>query len=344
MQIRRFVNDRFGFRNRRLAARKAPPLAREWPTLRRPREGESLLLFAGDTHFEGGLKSLLDRHGEQMLESLKPLFAQADATFLNLETPIASNAAEAGAKEFLFRAPPTALAALRCAGVDVVSMANNHTLDCGEAGLRESLSAAGESPLLVAGIGADADGAFKPAALSAGGQRIACIAATQVLDRDWMWREWPATDARGGVASARDVDRLVASIRDARAEADTVVVFLHWGEVGQPKACPAQRDLTPHLIAAGADIIVGASSHRVNSAGMSGDRLVCYGLGNFIWWRDGAAAVLAVWVAGRQVREFQWVPAFRVRGIPQPLADGAAYVRYVQRNVARDGLTVPRPR
>jgi len=327
-------------RERKLALRQTPPLADTWPELRPPLGDEALLLFAGDSHFEGRLSHEIRRDGEEMLDSLAPLFAQGDVGFLNLETAIAEEAGAAGDKEFHFRAPPVALAALRRAGVDVVSMANNHTLDCGDAGLRETLSAAQASEVAVIGIGATAADAFAPALVEVRGLRIATIAATQSLDRDWMWRDWTASDSRGGVASAREVGRLVAAVRDARAAADIVVVFLHWGENAQARACAAQRKLAPELVAAGAQAVVGASSHRVNSAGMLGSSLVCYGLGNFLWWRDGPAPVLAVWVAGGEVREFQWVPGYRVDGIPRPMgaAESEAYRGYAARNVARDGL------
>src|SRR4029079_18647747 len=158
------------------------------------------------------------------------------------------------AKEFTFRAPASTFAALQGAGVDVASMANNHGLDYGLRGLNDSLAAAKRYRFPLIGIGLDDAQAYRPFRRTVNGQRIAVIGATQVLD-DELISAWTAGPHKPGLASAKDVPRLLEEVRAARRTSDTVVVFLHWGvELAQ---CPSdtQRTLARQLVEAGADVI-----------------------------------------------------------------------------------------
>ena len=94
------------------------------------------------------------------------------------------------------------------------------------------------------------------------GQRIAVIGATQVLD-DNLITAWTATDTQAGLASAKEVPRLVAAVQAARATNDTVVVFLHWGVEKQTCPSASQQELARTLVDAGADIVVGGHAHRL---------------------------------------------------------------------------------
>ena len=291
------------------------------------------IAFGGDSHFESFLRTRLEVEGASMLAPLGELFAGADLTVVNLETAITTRGAPEQ-KEWTFRAPPRALDALASVGVDAVSMANNHGLDYGQEGLEDSLSARDVAPLAVIGVGRDATDAYAPFRATVNGQRIAVIGATQVLD-DHLVVPWTARDAgsdgtpaRPGLASAKDVDRLVRAVADARAESDTVVVFLHWGL--ERTECPTavQRDLAPTLLAAGADIVVGGHSHRVEGAGRMGEGFVAYGLGNFVWFNgsgpNGDSGALLVTATGRRIDGYEWRPARVTDGVPTPLRGAAA--------------------
>ena len=207
-------------------------------------------------------------------------------------------------KEFVFSAPPSAFAALRGGGVDVASMANNHGLDFGESGLRDSLAAARRYRFPVIGIGLDGKQAYRPFRRTINGQRIAVIGATQVLD-DELIGAWTAGPGKPGLASAKEVPRLLQEVRAARRTSDTVVVFLHWGVELEQCPPPDQRELAKQLVAAGADVIVGGHAHRVLGAGRMGNALVGYGLGNFVWYGTSKLStktgVLFVTVTGRNV-------------------------------------------
>jgi poly-gamma-glutamate synthesis protein (capsule biosynthesis protein) len=283
------------------------------------------LAFGGDVHFEGVLESKLAAKATGVLDPIEPVFRRADLAVVNLETAVTAGGSPAS-KEFVFRAPAAAFAALHGGGVGVASMANNHGLDYGVEGLRDSLAAAKRYRFPVVGIGLDAAQAYRPFRRTINGQRIAVIGATQVLD-DHLISAWTAGPSKPGLASAKDVPRLVRAVRGARRTSDTVVVFLHWGiELEQ---CPssAQRMLAKQLVAAGADVIVGGHAHRVQGAGRMGSALVGYGLGNFVWYGTSELStqtgVLLVTVDGTRVLGYRWVPARIVDGVPRPLTGDA---------------------
>lgn len=305
---------------------EATPRADQLPRVAAKFEGKPVVLaFGGDVHFEGELASKLAADADGVLDPIEPIFRQADLSVVNLETAV-TNGGSPTAKAFVFRTPASAFAALRGGGIDVASMANNHGLDYGEAGLRESLVAAKRHRFPVIGIGLDAKQAYRPFRRTINGQRIAVIGATQVLD-DELISAWTAGPGKPGLASAKDVPRLLQEVRAARKTSDTVVVFLHWGiELQQ---CPStdQRTLAKQLVAAGADVVVGGHAHRVQGAGRMGKALVGYGLGNFVWYGTSELStqtgVLLVTIDGRRIISYRWMPARIVDGVPRPLTGSA---------------------
>ena len=280
-----------------------------------------VLAFGGDVHFEGVLAQKLATSASSMLGPIRPVLDSADLAVVNLETAV-TNSGFATTKEFVFRAPPSAFAALRGGSVDVASLANNHGMDYGEQGLRDSLAAARRYRFPVVGAGLDAKRAYAPFRKTVNGQRIAIIGATQVLD-DHLISAWTAGPGKPGLASAKDVPRLVREVRQARRSADTVVVFVHWGI--EAERCPSNRQkrLALTLVRAGADIVVGGHAHRQQGVGSMDGALVGYGLGNFVWYGTSELStrtgVLLVTATGRRIDEYRWVPARIVDGVPRPL-------------------------
>ncbi len=281
-----------------------------------------VLAFAGDVHFESPIRERLAEDPRAVLGAIAPVLQEADVAVVNLETAVTTQGAPA-AKQYVFRAPPSAFTALAAGGVDVASMANNHGMDYGETGLRESLAAAHKARVPVIGIGRDDRQAYAPYRTTVRDQRIAVIGATQVLD-DHLISSWTAGPRKAGLASAKNVPRLLRAVREAQATASVVVVFLHWGVELVGCATPDQRRLARQLVAAGADIVVGGHAHRLLGAGRMGRALVSYGLGNFVWYGSSELSVqtgvLLVTVTGRRVNGYRWEPARIVGGSPRPLA------------------------
>jgi len=293
------------------------------------------LAFAGDVHAEGASGRAI-RAG---LPSIRDALGRADVTVVNLETAVTGRGTPAD-KRFVFRAPAATLPALEDAGVDVVSLANNHGLDFGSVGLTDTLAAARAAGLPLVGLGEDEDAAYAAHVVEVRGQRIAVLGATQVLDGQYV-DAWTARGDAPGMASAKRVGRLLEQVRRSRSEADTVVVHLHWGEERNPCPLPRQQELAQRLVDAGADVVVGGHAHVLLGGGMLGEAYVDYGLGNFVFsgrrteetLRSG---ILTLTVRGRSVESSSWTPAVLRSGVPHLLEGEAAEAAVADKERRRD--------
>lgn len=237
------------------------------------------------------------------LGELRGTLGNADLSMVNLETAITERGTPIG-KEFHFRAPASALDTVAGAGIDVVTMANNHGVDFGVVGLRDTLAAKRTSPIPIVGVGTDATEAYTPAEFIVGGVSIAVFGVDQVFDLTLA--RYSASVDSGGVASSSPVTRIAREVRAASREHDLVVVYLHWGFDYQE--CPDRYSVqtAAALERAGADVIVGSHSHRVDGSGWLGRAYVDYGLGNFVWWRsrepDSRSGVLTLTIDAERAR------------------------------------------
>jgi len=308
------------------------------PSVGRPPDSEGphgtvTLAFAGDVHFEYHLAALLD-HPRGAFGPIAKVLADADLAMVNLESAIADDGRAPEAKEleepsrrFHFRTSPAALDVLDAAGVDVVTMANNHGADYGRGGLVDTLDAIRTSPIAVVGIGRDRRAAFTPYRVSVRGTDFAFLAADGSM-REGSSNVWAAGPTTPGLAAAH-ADRplaLMAAVREASRQADVVVVYLHWGE--ELQACPThQQEATAAALAeAGADVVVGSHAHVLLGSGWLDDTYVGYGLGNFLWYHDHQpeTGVLRLTVRDGQVVGDSWIPArIQTDSHPMPLTASA---------------------
>jgi len=295
------------------------------------------LAFGGDVHFEGVLGKRLARDPSTVFGPVSKVLSGADVAMVNLETAVTTRGTP-GPKQFTFRAPPTAFAAVKAAGVDVVTLANNHGMDFGQQGLSDTLEAAEAAGVPLVGAGRDLPAALTPWRTTVKGQRISVFGATQVLDA-FATDTWPARPDRAGLVSAKGPAQagLLQAVRAERERADTIVVDLHWGQERNSCPLPRQRDLARELATAGADIVVGSHAHVLLGGGWLADgpgagAYVDYGLGNFVFYaKPGPSAqsgVLRLTVQGRAVTAAEWVPAVIIGGQPVP-ATGARVSKLV---------------
>jgi poly-gamma-glutamate capsule biosynthesis protein CapA/YwtB (metallophosphatase superfamily) len=291
----------------------------------RPAKEPILLAFGGDVHFEGILRPRLSSPSTALGPIARTLRA-ADLSMVNLETAITTAGTPAPGKQYTFRAPPSAFTALKAAGVDVTSMANNHGMDYMESGLRDSLRAIKSMKFPTVGIGADAEEAYRAHRVTVKGNKLAIVGATQVLD-DHLISAWTATDTKGGLASAKNVERMVQAVRDASQGSDAVIVHLHWGQELATCPLPRQKELAQRLAEAGADVIVGGHAHVLQGGGFLNDAYVHYGLGNFVFYSGSGptaeSGVLLLRLENGKVTADKWKPATISAGLPRPLSGAA---------------------
>jgi hypothetical protein len=295
--------------------------------------------FAGDVHFEYHLRGWLGQPAGAF-GSMRAAMQAPDVMMVNLETSITERGVEEP-KTHQFRVSPAALKLLDGAGVDVVGLGNNHAVDYGAVGLRDTLAAVRRSPVPVIGVGKDDDRAFRPHRVTVRGTRLAFFAVSAKDDR--TARAWAAGDDKAGVAVATTpTPALLDEVRDASTRDDVVVVYLHWGYEG--RACPTglQVRFAQALSGAGADVVVGAHAHVLLGSGWIGSTYVNYGLGNFLWYhqRTPETGLLRVKVEDGHVVGDRWVPARMHADGPEllPRSDRAAAVAEWRRLRACSGL------
>ena len=286
--------------------------------------GSITLAFAGDVSFACRTARLLAGPATAF-GPIAAVLRSAGFAAVNLETAITGGGTPQP-KTCHFRAPPAAFTALRAAGIDLVTMANNHVLDYGPAGLADTLAAARATRFPYVGIGTSAAAAWAPYVRTINGVRFAVAGVSQVAE---LASSWVATPGRPGEANAIDLPRTLAAVRAARRLAPVVIVFMHWGTEGQ--ACPdqAQLALAPELAAAGASIIIGAHAHMLQGSGWLGHTFIAYGLGNFLWWERSystATGVLELTIHPHAPLTVRFIPAV-VSGTGQPIADRGAAAR-----------------
>jgi hypothetical protein len=235
--------------------------------------GDVTLAFAGDIHFQLHLAALLERP-QRALGPIARVLADADLTMVNLESAITHRGTpepkerEVPDSRYYFRTRPAALDVLAAAGVDVVTMANNHGADYGPVGVADTLAGIRTSPVAVVGIGRNRRAAFTPYRVTIRGTDFALIGANGSM-REGASSVWAAGPTNPGLAAAH-ADRpraLLGAVRAASRQDDIVIIYLHWG--AELQGCPThwQRTTARALAEAGADIIVGSHDEVVGYVG-----------------------------------------------------------------------------
>jgi Bacterial capsule synthesis protein PGA_cap len=228
----------------------------------------------GDLSFEG---SWSDRPSLDWFSDVGPRFRQSDLVVGNLESPLLTSGQPIEGKCTL-RGCPEWADVLRGAGITLVSLANNHVMDYGAAGLMSTFAALDRAGVGYVGAGLDRERACAPTFFSVRGIRIAILARTSVA----VTAPTYAGQATPGVAFL-DPAETTAAIQSCRRDADVRILLLHWGLEEYRYPSPAQRQLARQLVRAGADIIIGHHPHVSQGIERVGDAVVAYSLGNFVF-------------------------------------------------------------
>ncbi len=247
-----------------------------------PDEGARLtVVAAGDTmmgsDLRRGASGLPPDEGRALFEEVAPVFRGADLAFLNLEGPLADDlpstkCGPTSSSCYAFRTPTAFAGRLAEAGVDVVSLANNHAFDLGPAGQASTMAALDAAGVAHAGRYGDV------ATVVAGGQRVAVVAA----------------HSGACCLNVNRLEEVQAAIQLADAEHDLVIFSFHGGAEGaRARHVPGQTEvawgekrgdvkaLARAAVDAGADLVFGHGPHVLRAMEVYQGRLIAYSLGNF---------------------------------------------------------------
>ena len=208
--------------------------------------------------------------------AVRDLLRGADVALVNLEGPAPDNHLW-HPHGLVFTMDPALLTGLRSAGIDVVSLANNHIRNGGSRGVLDTIRNLDELGIRHAGAGRNSTAARRPAWLSAAGLHIAVLAYNGVGGA-------PNATSTSAGAAALSLAAIRSDIRAARAAgADVVVVVPHWGVEYTDRITPQQATLGPALLRAGADLVLGGHSHWAGPMRVVSGRLVVYSMGNLVF-------------------------------------------------------------
>ena len=203
----------------------------------------------------------------------------SDITLVNLEFPFSTRGVQMDDKQYTFRADPARASILTEMGVDIVSLANNHTLDFGVEALLDTITTLKDNNILSVGAGENLEEAKRPSTISVKGRNIAFLGASRVIPVT----DWNATKYSPGVFTTYDPALLIEEIKIAKQSNDLVVVYVHWGIEREEYPEEYQRTMAKQYIDAGADLVIGSHPHVLQGIEYYNGKPIVYSLGNFIF-------------------------------------------------------------
>ncbi len=208
--------------------------------------------------------------------AMRALVSGADLAIANFENP-APDRFRYHTSGTVFSADPALIEGLANAGIDYVSLANNHIGDAGQTGILQTIENLADYGIASGGAGRNAKAARRPTILEAGGIKVGILAYDTIAP---VYRA--GTDKAGSaLLTAPIVEQDVKKARDAGAE--VVIVFPHWGTEYDPTPFKGQQELARAAIDAGADMVIGNHAHWAGAMEIHDGKPIWYALGNFIF-------------------------------------------------------------
>lgn len=231
------------------------------------------LIAAGDVMLAGRARRVIAEHGSDYpFRAVLPLLRRSPIIMANLEGPFARKAPRLP-RQHSYRVNPKLAHSLQDAGINVVTLANNHLLDCGRAGVLETLAALAAASVSPIGGGVNKSAAHTPIIREAGKYRVG------LLGYYWNSRCAATNNLPGSARGTPEV--LGTDIRALRDHADRVVVTFHWGVPYDREPSPEDRGTARLAVDCGADIVIGHHQHVVQPFEIYRGHPIFYGVGNF---------------------------------------------------------------
>lgn len=236
------------------------------------------MLFLGDIMLARTIGSSI-QNGDDPFKNINKKFSEYDVIVGNLET-VASDpkyAVQASGKLFTFNSPIESIDVLKRNKIEIVSLANNHTMDYGSAALVNTMENLKSRGILYVGAGNNINEAFSPKYLNYKGTIIALLAFNDI--ENWFA---DATDYSAGSAFFNK-DRIRNSLIEANEKADIVIVMPHWGIEYSLTNSQRQQEFGHFFIDNGADVVIGAHPHVEQNEEEYNGKKIYYSLGNFVF-------------------------------------------------------------
>lgn len=240
------------------------------------------VIVAGDIMLDGRARARVQRDGaDSPFDAVRPLLRRAAIVVGNLEGPFARDA-ELEDRNHSYKVDPTLAPALARAGINVVTLANNHLMDCGRAGVLETLDALRSANITAIGAGVSSAAAHAPFVGSAGRSRVGILG--------YYWNRRTAATAELPGSAMDQPGAVAADVRALREQVDHVVVVFHWGVPYEREPSIDDRLKARHAIDCGADAVIGHHPHIVQPFEIHRGRPIFYSVGNFAFGSGNSKA------------------------------------------------------
>lgn len=252
-------------------------------------------------------------------EKIQSFTSTADICFGNLESPISSRG-RAARKKYCFRASTPVVQGLSYAGFDILSLANNHSLDYGPEALLNTIQILKRNHILCVGAGKNLDQARKAVVFSIKKNRIVFLAYNSTFPESFY-----ANIDKPGIAPSKL--KFIRQDIEQNKKSDIVVVSFHWGEEYTETPTEKQRKLAHLAIDSGADLVLGHHPHVIQGLEFYKKKLIVYSLGNFIFdqrfGNTSKSFILKCVFAKKKLSKAVIIPIIRTYGkyYPQPARD-----------------------
>ena len=238
------------------------------------------VIFTGDILLDRGVRRVINQHGVDHLfsDGIDSIFRSAQLVVGNLECPATKIEAPVF-KQFIFRAEPEWLDALKRHGVTHLNLANNHAIDQGREGLidtYQNILAAGMVPL---GAGENMQQAAAPVLLASAPRKVWLVPSLRLALENYAYLpDKPCV-------SQEPMDSLLQRVFRLRQADSTavIIVSLHWGGEHTLEPVPRQRHDAHMLIRAGADVLICHHTHTLQTIEDYHGHKIYYSIGNFIF-------------------------------------------------------------
>ena len=220
------------------------------------------------------------KNRELPFEKVKEHLAAADLTFANLESPFFPGNTTPN-ESTTFRADLESVQGLTASGIDLVSLANNHTMNYRVPGLQSTLTTLKNANIKAVGAGQNKAEAHAPVMVEVKGHTLAFLAYNDGNIAPRYHGE--ATDTEPGIAKM-DIEQMKLDVAEAKKQgADVVIVSMHAGIEYRKEPSQSQKDFSHAAIDAGAAVVIGHHPHIVQGVERYNNGLIMYSLGNFVF-------------------------------------------------------------
>ena len=288
-------------------------------TVERPLPKVTTLTMVGDIMLARRVGSRI-RATDDSAGPMRPLakrLASAEITVGNFESTLSrdGNATQGGDS---FGADPQVVDGLKLAGIDLVSLANNHVGDYGDRAMRTTFKRFADRDVAAVGAGRNLDEAREPVIIERDGIRVGFIGTESIGETPAATSERAGTNRlnmppRTGPLNRKALRRIAGDIKALSKKVDAVVVIPHWGTQYTHRPEPSQREAARAFAAAGADLVIGGHPHWVQGWEVSKSAIVVHSLGNFVFDMDfstktqeGIFVEIVLW--GGKVKAVEPVP------------------------------------